>query len=186
MSWAGPRGSVCERVGMPAKLKSQRKTPAACQSSAANQCTDPCCICLQKLNSNDETLLCSGSCQKYLHHYCASVSEQAFNADDTEPFVCFCCFKSEKEKQLQTLLSTVESLKGEIDVLKAAAHSKATSAADSNIECDGQPTLSPAHPRQAAPNVKVTPGQSRPASGRSYLHLNRYLVCCKTLTKCLT
>ena len=63
-------------------------------------------------------------------------------------------------------MSTVESLKGEIDVLKAAAHSKATSTADSNIECDGQPTLSPAHPRQAAPNVKATPGQSRPASGK--------------------
>ena len=114
---------------MPAKLKSQRKTPAASQSSAANQ--DSCCICLQKLNPKDETLFCSGSCQKYLHRYCASVSEQAFkklNTDDTEPFLCFCCFKSEKEKQLLTLLSTVESLKGEIDVLKAAAHSKATSA----------------------------------------------------------
>ena len=96
-----------------------------------------------------------------------SVSEQAFktlNADDTEPFLCFCCFKSEKEKQLLTLLNIVES-KGEIDVLKAAAHSKATSAVDSNIECDGQPSLSPAHPRQSAPNVKAPPDQSRPASG---------------------
>ena len=61
---------------------------------------------------------------------------------------------------------SIESLKGEIDVLKAAAHSKATSAADSNFECDGQPSLSPAHPRQAAPNVKATPDQSRPASDK--------------------
>ena len=72
---------IFTRVGRPAKLKSQRKTPAASQSSAPNH--DSCCICLQKLNPKDETLFCSGSCQKYLHRYCASVSEQAFKKTPT-------------------------------------------------------------------------------------------------------
>ena len=66
----------------------------------------------------------SSSCQKYLHRYCASVSGQAFrklSAEDAEPFLCFCCFRTEKEKQVQTLLSTVESLKTELSTLKAAS-----------------------------------------------------------------
>ena len=99
------------------KSKTQHKTVPA-----ANQ--DSCCICLQKLSSKDEILFCSGSCQKYLHRYCASVSEQAFrklSMEDAEPFLCFCCFRTEKEKQVQTLLSTVESLKTELSTLKAAS-----------------------------------------------------------------
>ena len=99
------------------KSKTQRKT-----MPAANM--DSCCICLQKLSSKDETLFCSGSCQKYLHRYCASVSEQAFrklSAEDAEPFLCFCCFRMEKDKQVQILLSTVESLKTELSTLKAAS-----------------------------------------------------------------
>ena len=77
-----------------------------------------------KSSSKDEILFCSGSCQKYLHRYCASVSEQAFrklSAEDAEPFLCFCCFQKEKEKQIQTLPSTVESLKTELSTLKAAS-----------------------------------------------------------------
>ena len=102
---------------MPPKSKTQRKAvPAANQES--------CCICLQKFSSKDEILFCSGSCQKYLHRYCASVSEQAFkklSAEDAEPFLCFCCFRAEKEKQVQTLVSTVESLKTELSAIKAAS-----------------------------------------------------------------
>ena len=89
---------------MPPKLKTQRKT------LAANQ--DSCCICLQRLGPKDGILFCSGSCQKHLHLYCASVSKQAikkFSEEDAEPFLCFCRYRSKKEKQLETLLSTVES-----------------------------------------------------------------------------
>ena len=102
---------------MPPKSRIQRKTVPAANS-------DSCCICLEKLSSKDETMFCSGSCQKYLHRYCESVSEQAFrklSAEDAEPFICFCCFRTEKEKQVQKLLSTVESLKTELSTLKAAS-----------------------------------------------------------------
>ena len=102
---------------MPPKSKTQCKTVPA-----ANQ--DSCCICLHTSSSKDEILFCSGSCQKYLHRYCASVSELAFrklSAEDAEPFLCFCYFRIEKEKQVQTLPSTVESLKIKLSTLKAAS-----------------------------------------------------------------
>ena len=93
---------------MPTKLKTQRKAQAAKQ--------DPCCVCLQKFYAKDEILFCSGSCQRFLHRYCASVSEQALaNAD---PFLCYCCFRSQKEAQIESL-KCIESLKAEIDALKA-------------------------------------------------------------------
>ena len=63
-------------------------------------------------------------------YYCASVSEQAFkelSAEDAEPFICFCCFKTKKEKQIDTLQTTVESLKADIESLKAASRSTVTS-----------------------------------------------------------
>ena len=138
---------------MPAKLKTQRKAQVAL---AAKQ--DPCCVCLQKFNAKDEILFCAGSCQKYLHRYCASVSEQAFSAEDAEPFLCFCCFRTKKEKQIDTLQTTVESLKAEIESLKAASRSTVTITVSYSDAVSGDrplPTLSSmnADPRQVAENT---------------------------------
>ena len=129
----------------PKSSKTQRKA-----ASAANQ--DPCCICLQKFGPKDEVLFYSGSCQKYLHRYCASVSEQAFKglaSEDADPFLCFCCFKAHKEKQVASLLSTVESLKEEINALKAATAATASTITSSNTESGERlslPSSSPRHP----------------------------------------
>ena len=129
----------------PKSSKTQHKA-----ASAANQ--DPCCICLQKFGPKDEVLFCSGSCQKYLHRYCASVSEQAFKglaSEDADPFLCFCCFKAHKEKQVASLLSTVESLKEEINALKAATAATASTINSSNTgsgERLSLPSSSPRHP----------------------------------------
>ena len=85
-------------------------------------------------------LFCSGSCQKYLHRYCASVSEQAFKSltsEDAEPFLCFCCYKAQKEKQVATLLSAVESLKDEINTLKIATAATAATASSAALNSTG-------------------------------------------------
>ena len=102
--------------------KSQRKVVPAKR--------DPCCVCLQKFNAKDEILFCAGRCQMYLHRYCASVSEQAykeFSAEDAELFLCYCCFRSRKEAQIESLQNIVETLKAEIQSLKAASSSDAAS-----------------------------------------------------------
>ena len=95
---------------------------------------------------------------KYLHRYCVSVSEQAFkelSAEDAEPFLCFCCFKTKKEKQIDTLQTTVESLKADIESLKAASRSTVTSTVSYSDAVSADrllPTLSSmnADPRQVA------------------------------------
>ena len=104
---------------MPPKTRVQRKAES---STAAT--LDPCCICLQKIGPKDEALFCSGKCQKYLHRYCASVSESSYKTLTSEgalPFLCFCCYKAQKDDQLSRLLSEIEKLRAEISTLKTGA-----------------------------------------------------------------
>ena len=104
---------------MPPKSRSQRK---AVTSTAAT--LDPCCICKQKIGPKDEVLFCSGNCQKYLHRYCASVSESSYKSLTSEgapPFLCFCCYRAQKDDQLIGLLSEIKKLKAEINILKTGA-----------------------------------------------------------------
>ena len=78
--------------------------------------------CLQNFNEKDETLFCSRRCQKFVHRHCACVSQQVFKelcAEDVEQFLCYCCFKAQKDEQVKSLMSTVELLKDKIDALKA-------------------------------------------------------------------
>ena len=104
---------------MPPKSRSQRK---AVTSTATTQ--DPCCICRQKIGLKDEVLFCSGNCQKYFHRYCTSVSESSYKSltlEGVPPFLCFCCYRAQKDDQLRGLLSEIEKLRAEINVLKTGA-----------------------------------------------------------------
>ena len=144
---------------MAAKLKSQSKALGPQTAKL-----DPCCVCLQKFTAKDETLFCAGSCQRYLHRYCAGVSEPAFkelSAEDADPLLCFCCYRSKKEDQIDALLSTVESPKAEIHSLKSAS-------------CPTVPmTVTGLPPLQALLN------QSRPRRTPRYNHLlvRDFLMC---------
>ena len=92
--------------------KTQRKTAAP---------QDVCSICCQKFGPKDEVLFCSGSCQKHLHRYCASVNEQSYKtliSDDSPPFLCFCCFRAQKDDEVAKLHAIVDLLKDEINALK--------------------------------------------------------------------
>ena len=142
---------------MPPK-KSQRKAVAK---------QDPCCVCLQKFNPKDEIPFCAGRCQKFLHRYCASVSAQAYKelgAEDAEPFLCYCCFRSKKEEQIESLLTTVEALEVEIQSLKAASN---YNAASSSTNCSDavwgdrrvttSSSINSTDPRQAAGNTPQRP-----------------------------
>ena len=104
---------------MPPKSRSQRK---AVTSTAAT--LDPCCICKQKIGPKNEVLFCSGNCQKYRHRYCASVSESSYKSLTSEgapPFLCFCCYRAQKDDQLIGLLSEIQKRRAEINVLKSGA-----------------------------------------------------------------
>ena len=67
-------------------------------------------------------LFCSGSCQKHLHCYCAGVGEllyKSLSSDGAEPFLCYCCFRAQKDEQVSMFLNAIESMKKDISALKA-------------------------------------------------------------------
>ena len=102
---------------MPPKAKALRSST---ETTAPGRGT--CAICCQKLAPKDEVLFCSGSCQKHLHRYCAGVGEPSYkslSSDGAEPFLCYCCFRAQKDEQVSMLLNTIESMKRDISALKA-------------------------------------------------------------------
>ena len=126
--------------------------------TAATQ--DHCCICKQKIGPKDEVLFCSGNCQKYLHRYCASVSESSYKTLTSEgapPFLCFCCYRAKKDDQLMSLLSEIEKLKAEIYALK-------TGAAPSVLAGPSVPSYVKAAESQRSPATTAV----TPSSGESY------------------
>ena len=79
-----------------------------------------CCICCQPISVNkDEVLYCSGSCQQWLHRYCASVTSQQYQTikENAQSFLCPCCDRREQQEQINSLKSTVEALKLELSLL---------------------------------------------------------------------
>lgn len=99
----------------PKSSKTQRKTAA----SSSGQ--DVCVICCQKIGPKDEALFCSGNCQRHLHRYCASVGELSYKkltSAGAPPFLCYCCFRAQKDEEVAKLQSVVDILKNEIDALK--------------------------------------------------------------------
>ena len=95
------------------------KKKQSCKQGATP--SEECCICCQPVTlGKDEALFCVGSCQQWLHRYCASVSAQRYRAitGDSSPFLCpNCCCEQQKE-QIAVLADSVESLKHEITQLK--------------------------------------------------------------------
>ena len=80
-----------------------------------------CCICCQPISVNkDKVLYCSGSCQQWLHRYCASVTSQQYQTikENAQSFLCPCCDRREQQEQINSLKSTVEALKLELSLLK--------------------------------------------------------------------
>lgn len=82
---------------------------------------ESCCICCQTIQPDkDKVLFCSGSCQQWLHCYCASASADCYKAAKSSktPFFCFCCYRVCKEEQLSSLLNTIQALMSEISEIK--------------------------------------------------------------------
>ena len=87
-------------------------------------------------------------------------TRNSVHAEDAEPFLCYCCFRSRKEAQIESLQSTVETLQAEIQSLKAASSSNAASNSVSYSDAvrgDRSVTISSSinstDPRQAAGNI---------------------------------
>ena len=66
--------------------------PKKAQSATSKTPKESCCVCCQPITiGKDECLFCSGSCQHWLHRYCARVSSQCYAviSEKAAPFMCF-------------------------------------------------------------------------------------------------
>ena len=89
---------------------------------------ESCCVCCQSVSvSKDEVLFCSGTCQRWMHRYCAGVSVIAFQCikESGSPFLCFCCHQIRSQDVSAQLTNKVQQLEEEIRGLKTALNSAA-------------------------------------------------------------
>ena len=148
--------------------------PKKNQGSAAR---GSCCVCCQAVASKDEALFCTGTCQKWLHRYCASVSVQQYKtiADNNSPFLCPCCCRERQQEDISELRSTVEAMKLEIAQLKESLTSLSTAQVDAgtgssyaNRVAAGAARAGSHRPRRRQEGKgrgNVTPSSLEPSSG---------------------
>ena len=113
---------------MPPKNSRSKKVSQTSTVKATNAQT--CCICcVQVQPSKDKALFCSGTCQQWLHRYCASVSANQYKTikSSDSPFYCYCCYQTQKEEQLSALVRSVEAMKQEILELRVSISTEAIS-----------------------------------------------------------
>ena len=73
----------------------------------------------------EESILCEGAYQSWLHIRCAGLSSAVFAAVSTssEPFFCFACHISSQAKEIANLKSNVSTLTSELSSLKSGLNS---------------------------------------------------------------
>ena len=97
-------------------------------SKDSKSSAESCCVCCQSVSvSKDEVLFCSGTCQQWMHRYCASVSVIAFQyiKESGSPFLYFCCHQIRSQDVSAQLTNKVQQLEEEIRGLKIALNSAA-------------------------------------------------------------
>ena len=100
------------------ELSSSRESS---RESSKGSSTQSCCICCQWIcTSKDKVLFCVGTCQQWMHRYCASVSANAYRSlrESGTPFYCFSCYQVQSQEKVDTLTTTVQQLREEIAGLK--------------------------------------------------------------------
>ena len=97
-------------------------------SKSSKSSAESCCVCCQSVSvSKDGVLFCSGTCQRWMHRYCAGVSVIAFQCikESGSPFLCFCCHQIRSQDVSAQLTNKVQQLEEEIRGLKTALNSAA-------------------------------------------------------------
>ena len=84
--------------------------------------------CKPVIEDRDEALLCEGTCDRWLHRYCAGVTEMQYEAlqDSTLPFLCCICSQvkqaaviKDMQEKIDLLIAEVTELRSTVSVLKA-------------------------------------------------------------------
>ena len=144
---------------MPPRKKQTNLKTSVDPSSPSNEC----CVCCQDLNvAKDEALFCSGSCQQWLHRFCAGVSRAAYKVMKTKncQFLCFACHQLSQQVELTKLRNEVNRLSTLIDSMTPTTIASSSPAAKSYAsavgECGNTGTLQTTVPTPPSYSVSST------------------------------
>ena len=125
--------------------KKRRANSKTAKSKTAKLPSVFCCVCCRPVNiSKDEVLFCTGTCQEWIHRYCASVSVKAYQSikDAGSPFLCFCCQQIRSQDEVTKLNDEVRQLKKEVTELKTELSTLGCNATDSTSYISESPSNS--------------------------------------------
>ena len=126
---------------MPATKKSAKgttKTPPTAKGSSAVS-TSQCPVCEEKIidatvsKHGQDSILCEGSCQSWLHRRCAGLTKAEFANISNRPDYKFCCSRcrlGKSESELELLKEKVAALESKLEALLASSLVKAQPASD--------------------------------------------------------
>ena len=79
-----------------------------------------------KTREGQEALECEGTCQKWIHRWCAGVHKQDYPtlSNSSDSWTCPSCHLKEYGQLIKSLVNTVETLKAEVVSLKKQVNSK--------------------------------------------------------------
>ena len=78
-------------------------------ASAAKKCD----LCTGVIKNGEDTLQCSGTCQGYVHRYCAGVTVKHYQEliDNSTPFCCLLCTQQSHSAKINDLQNELSSLR---------------------------------------------------------------------------
>ena len=93
------------RLGMPPK----NKKASASAATAATKCD----LCTGVIKNGEDTLQCSGTCQGYVHRYCAGVTVKHYQEliDNSTPFCCLLCTQQSHSAKINDFQNEISSLR---------------------------------------------------------------------------
>ena len=98
-----------------------------------------CCICdVDIVDDTDESVLCEGICQAWMHRKCAGISRQVFAviSKSNDPYLCSHCMLSNYKEEIVSLKNQVSSLSNELALLKV--NQVPTDVSDSSLPDNSQ------------------------------------------------
>lgn len=115
-------------------------------TSKKEQEQSECGLCCDAIvEDRDEALFCEGSCNRWMHRYCAGVSLSHYEAlqDSPLPFLCSLCAQSKHSEAIEEMRATIAALREEVKELHVALErsASASTATDkcSTSEATGEP-----------------------------------------------
>ena len=115
------------------------------KSSAGKECVCPICEEIVEDSSNkkkgQESILCEGACNTWLHRRCAGLSKKAFQlaANSNDQFFCPHCCLTRQNEEIKSLRAAVDVLTAELSEVKSLLKKKSDGIGGLHVDTSSSP-----------------------------------------------